>query len=246
MKQEEENMQYWSGGGRKRCCGYPQEYSCRSNNGVLRIHQGKIDEFSIRRMTRIAAPQRYSSGFFVDSASISWLHGRVVDCRALCSEHDASESLEERSNHRNNTTQCDSYKSDGLMECSLLPVLSGLVVVGGVLALPADAAIGFVDEPSNALSLPTWAVHTSSVFEWGIGMYLMWKYGQVSGNPRWKGMAWGMLPCLGSAMCACTWHFYYNSTDVQFLVALQAFLTVVGNFTCWIAAYRIYQGSQEA
>lgn len=26
----------------------------------------------------------------------------------------------------------------------------------------------------------------------------------------------------------------------QFLVALQAFLTLLGNFTCWAAAYRIY------
>jgi hypothetical protein len=28
-------------------------------------------------------------------------------------------------------------------------------------------------------------------------------------------MAWGMLPSLGSAMCACTWHFFYNSPDLQ-------------------------------
>lgn len=42
-----------------------------------------------------------------------------------------------------------------------------------------------------------------------------WRYGEVSGNPRWKGLSWGMLPCLGSAMCACTWHFFYNSPDLQ-------------------------------
>ena len=40
----------------------------------------------------------------------------------------------------------------------------------------------------------------------------------MSGNPRWKGMAWGMVPCLGSAMCACTWHFFYNSPDLQVCV----------------------------
>lgn len=101
-------------------------------------------------------------------------------------------------------------------------------------------------EPENALSLPTWAVHTSSVFEWGLAMRLMWKYGEVSDNPRWKGMAWGMLPCLGSAMCACTWHFFYNATELEFLVALQAFLTIVGNVTCWIAAYRIYRFSSSS
>lgn len=37
----------------------------------------------------------------------------------------------------------------------------------------------------------------------------------MSGNPRWKGMAWGMMPCLGSAMCACTWHLFYNSPDLE-------------------------------
>lgn len=95
-------------------------------------------------------------------------------------------------------------------------------------------------EPANALSLPTWAVHTSSVMEWALAMRLMWTYGDVSGNPRWKGMTWGMLPCLGSAMCACTWHFFYNAQEVEFLVVLQALLTVVGNATCWWAAYRIY------
>lgn len=107
------------------------------------------------------------------------------------------------------------------------------------------AAEFLAGEPSNALSLPTWAIHTSSVIEWGIAMSLMWKYGEVSGNERWKGMTWGMLPCLGSAMCACTWHFFYNAPELEFLVALQAFLTIVGNTTCWIAAYRIYQSSVQ-
>ena len=30
-----------------------------------------------------------------------------------------------------------------------------------------------------------------------------------------------MLPSLGSAMCACTWHFFYNAPDLELLVALQ-------------------------
>lgn len=33
-------------------------------------------------------------------------------------------------------------------------------------------------------------------------------------------------------------------TDLDFLVALQAFLTVVGNCTCWFAAWRIYTAAQ--
>jgi hypothetical protein len=34
--------------------------------------------------------------------------------------------------------------------------------------------------------------------------------------------------------------------DVQWLVALQAFLTVVGNFTLWMGAYYIFKKSEPS
>lgn len=85
------------------------------------------------------------------------------------------------------------------------------------LTLTADPAMAYElhGEPSNALSLPTWAVHTSSVIEWVTAMGLMWKYAEVSGNSTWKGMTWGMMPCMGSALCACTWHFFYNAPELE-------------------------------
>ncbi|XP_043716481.1 uncharacterized protein LOC122664636 [Telopea speciosissima] len=52
------------------------------------------------------------------------------------------------------------------------------------------------------------------------------------------------LPLLGGALCACTWHFFYNSESLEVLVALQAALTVVDNFTMCIAAYCIYKCCQ--
>ncbi|KAG5089861.1 hypothetical protein JHK86_002473 [Glycine max] len=78
-------------------------------------------------------------------------------------------------------------------------------------------------EPPNALSLPTWAIHVSSVAEWIIAMALVWQYGEKSGYPAWKGLSWGMV-----------------------LVALQAALTIIGNATMCIAAYRIYKSSQDS
>ncbi|KAK6117137.1 hypothetical protein DH2020_049182 [Rehmannia glutinosa] len=102
-----------------------------------------------------------------------------------------------------------------------------------------------LSEPSNALSLPTWAVHVSSVVEWATAMALVWQYGEKSGYESWKGLSWGMVPLLGGALCACTWHFFYNSESLEVLVALQAALTVIGNATMCIAAYRIYVSSQE-
>ncbi|KAI3869798.1 hypothetical protein MKW98_030979 [Papaver atlanticum] len=102
-----------------------------------------------------------------------------------------------------------------------------------------------LNEPQNALSLPTWAIHVSSVVEWITAMILVWQYGEKSGYESWKGLSWGMVPLLGGAFCACTWHFFYNSESLSILVALQAALTVIGNFTMCIAAFRICKLSQQ-
>ncbi len=67
----------------------------------------------------------------------------------------------------------------------------------------------------------------------------------TAGNSKWKGLTWGMMPLLGGALCACTYHFYYNSPDLDFLVAVQASLTWIGNATCAVAAYRIYKSSEQ-
>jgi len=109
-------------------------------------------------------------------------------------------------------------------------------------------ALELPSEPANALSLPTWAIHVSSVTEWWICMGLVWKIGSVSGyNSSWRDISWGMLPLLGGAMCACTWHVFYNAPELNFLVALQATLTFIGNGTMWYAAYRLMRrGAQVA
>uniref|UniRef100_A0A0D3FUY5 Uncharacterized protein n=1 Tax=Oryza barthii TaxID=65489 RepID=A0A0D3FUY5_9ORYZ len=77
-------------------------------------------------------------------------------------------------------------------------------------------------------------------------MALVWDYGERTGLKGWKGLSWGMVPLLGGAMCACTWHFFYNSESLEVLVALQGALTVIGNITMCIAAFRIFKASQES
>ncbi|CAN6712780.1 unnamed protein product [Malus baccata var. baccata] len=103
--------------------------------------------------------------------------------------------------------------------------LVGVLGAGLTLAFvgPASASeLLPLNEPSNALSLPTWAIHVSSVVEWVTAMALVWQYGEKSGFESWKGLSWGMV-----------------------LVALQAALTVIGNATMCFAAYRIYRSSEE-
>lgn len=94
-------------------------------------------------------------------------------------------------------------------------------------------------EPTNALSIPTWAIHFSSVLEYLLAMNLVWKFAETTGQSSWKGLTWGMLPLHASGVCACTYHWFYNPPELQFLVTSQAGLTLLGNLTCMLAAYRI-------
>ncbi|KAG1360538.1 ycf49-like protein [Cocos nucifera] len=130
---------------------------------------------------------------------------------------------------------------------ALLAGGAGLALVASAQALPfgPPVALTVLQEPANALSLPTWAIHVSSVIEWITAMALVWEYGEKSSLRTWKGLSWGMVPLLGGALCACTWHFFYNSESLEILVALQAALTVIGNITMCIAAFRIFKASQE-
>ncbi len=95
----------------------------------------------------------------------------------------------------------------------------------------------------NALSLPTWVIHISSVLEWAIAMWLIWSYSKAypQFSSAWKGLALGMVPALVSAMCACTWHFFDNSAYLEWLVTVQAATTLIGNCTLAIAGYYLYK-----
>lgn len=66
-----------------------------------------------------------------------------------------------------------------------LPAATALGCMAAISALPLlampAAALGVHAEPSNALSLPTWAIHVSSVIEWTAAMALVWRYADVSG-----------------------------------------------------------------
>ncbi|XP_058215391.1 uncharacterized protein LOC131326576 isoform X2 [Rhododendron vialii] len=144
-----------------------------------------------------------------------------------------------------------SNKGKATMAALLGAGFFAIAFVGPASAAAADlplllgsSSLQLLNEPSNALSLPTWAIHVSSVVEWITAMALVWQYGEKSGNESWKGLSWGMVPLLGGAFCACTWHFFYNSEALQILVALQAALTVIGNATMCIAAFRIYKSSE--
>ncbi len=97
----------------------------------------------------------------------------------------------------------------------------------------------------HALSIPTWIIHVSSVIEWIAAIWLIWNYGEVTGNRAWWALSFAMLPALVSAMCACTWHYFDNAESLEWLVTLQAAMTLVGNFTLWAAAVWIWRSTRS-
>lgn len=98
----------------------------------------------------------------------------------------------------------------------------------------------------HALSIPTWIIHVASVLEWIAAIWLIWRYGELSGKLAWRWLSFAMLPALVSAMCACTWHLFDNAPDLAWLVTLQAGMTVVGNTTVCLAAWWIWRQSRQA
>lgn len=107
--------------------------------------------------------------------------------------------------------------------------------LGGFGALPAETLPAV--EPVNALSIPNWMVHFSTVFEWLIAMSLAWRYSEATGNSKWKGLTWGMLPSHCSSIAALTFHLFYN--QVPWILTAQAGFTFLGNATLAVAALRI-------
>ena len=91
----------------------------------------------------------------------------------------------------------------------------------------------------HALSLGTWWIHITSVFEWIVAMLAVQRFGLIRQEGGWRWLALAMLPALTSAMAACTWHLYDNSAALRGLVVLQAGLTLLGNIALAGAAWNL-------
>jgi hypothetical protein len=98
----------------------------------------------------------------------------------------------------------------------------------------------------HALSLATWWIHITSVLEWVVAIPLIQAYGSRRREGGWRWLALAMLPALGSAMAACTWHFFDNSPELRGLVVLQAGLTLVGNGALAAAAWNLLRQQRLA
>ncbi|EOD25635.1 hypothetical protein EMIHUDRAFT_115369 [Emiliania huxleyi CCMP1516] len=99
--------------------------------------------------------------------------------------------------------------------------------------------VGFA-EPANALSVPTWTIHVSSLLEWLVAMgreigEIWGDLGRSGARRRQTCRDYCMIPSHSSGVCACVYHFFYNAESLQFIAAL----TLLGNCTLAFAAWRL-------
>lgn len=167
-------------------------------------------------------------------ANVDWLHGSAESLLTITNLLIVFGFRKSRTSPQSNDDK-PSAPRETILRDMALPISLAIIVLSSSFQSIFPHA-----EPANALSIPTWMVHVSSLQEWLIAMKYIWEHAATTGNPRWKGMTWGMLPSHTSGICACTYHFFYNNPDINWIVALQAFLTVFGNTTMAYAAYRIF------
>jgi hypothetical protein len=98
----------------------------------------------------------------------------------------------------------------------------------------------------HALSLGTWWIHLTSVLEWVVAIGAVQAYGQWRGESGWRWLALAMVPALGSAMAACTWHLFDNSPSLKGLVVFQAALTTLGNAALAAATWNLLRRQRLA
>ena len=178
--------------------------------------------------------------FSVILADSDWLHGSA---ESLLTCTNILIVLGFRGALTGNEEIADNSNARGLAAFWFVAVVATLAVgvsLGFGAHTPFLAGLGAMDfpaEPVNALSIPTWIVHWSTVFEFLLAMSLAWTYADAVGNPKWKGLTWGMFPSSISSVFALTFHIFYN--QIPWILTGQAVCTFVGNCTLALATYRI-------
>lgn len=179
-------------------------------------------------------------------ANIDWLHAAAESMLTLTNLFILAGFRNSIAASQNDPNASDKPADEAstLLKDNALFVIASAVTVA-VLAAARSSFPALHAEPSNALSFPTWMIHVSSVIEWLAAIGLVSKFAQVTNNQRWRGLALAMVPLHSSGITACVYHLFYNAPNLNFLVLLQASLTLFGNGMLCIAAYRIFQEEKE-
>ena len=141
-------------------------------------------------------------------ANVDWLHGgaeallTVANCMLVLGFKEAAMSTVSTDSEGQSKTTSMGLARLGSLACFGLFAVAcalGTNTFGFDVHAPFLAGLGNIpqpeqvlpwvshSEPANALSIPTWMIHFSSVVEFLVAMQLVWNFSTVSGNEKWKG-----------------------------------------------------------
>nr|WDA99107.1 hypothetical protein GRSY_102 [Gronococcus sybilensis] len=84
------------------------------------------------------------------------------------------------------------------------------------------------------LSLATWIIHSTTLFEWMVVIELSWRYAYSLNSQKLLRLTYPMLLAFVSALSACCWHIFYNRFDLEWFVLVQSLTTLFSNFVFFI------------
>jgi len=94
------------------------------------------------------------------------------------------------------------------------------------------------------LSIPTWIIHLSSVFEWGLAMVFFYLVGRKLDNVWLRRMTLAMLPYMLSGFCALAYHISLDEWTL--LETAQSYLTFAGSCCFALWAFLMLRSLTEA
>ena len=186
------------------------------------------------------------SSFALSAADVDWLHGTSEVLLATACLYVASGFRNALAGEEERYGPSFRYPASAVVWLAVLATAYGpsvgfgehsafLLGLGNLGANPLGT-LAVAAEPANALSIPTWTAHFASAFGWLCASGMVNRYGEYTGNPKWRLLAFAMLPLHASGVAGCTYHFFFNSPDVSFLVALQAGLALIGHTALLVTA----------
>nr|YP_009550832.1 hypothetical protein Ycf49 [Eustigmatophyceae sp. Mont 10/10-1w]QAA11781.1 hypothetical protein Ycf49 [Eustigmatophyceae sp. Mont 10/10-1w] len=91
----------------------------------------------------------------------------------------------------------------------------------------------------NKLSFQTLYIHCLSIFDWIFCIETLWIYGYKLKIKSFLNLSTSLFLFFLSATCVLTWHYYYNISNLIWLVVIQSFLTLCGNISLTVSSRRL-------
>lgn len=90
------------------------------------------------------------------------------------------------------------------------------------------------------LSLQTWYIHSLSVIDWLAFIEICWQYAYQIKSKKVIYLTTSLGIFFLSGICILTWHYFFNYTDLIWLIIFQSFLTLLGNISLVYSSRSLY------